>query len=324
MFAVNFAGMWLSGSRTALLCGVTGTIALIAGLVKERRSESQWLQRSVLWIAAGAVAVLAIMLLTGTTSPIRRALDIPPGRAGLVELWNRGGYGPIAVQMTREYPLTGVGAGGYRVLAPDYWRAMANDALPLDNAQNWWRHQIAELGMFGGALIDHRSRSSSRGACSRLARLRRGRGADRRCAVLLLGLGAASLFGMPTQNPLVLLLVLRAGRVAWTNRCPTPLTSARPRHAMCVVAWVVACVWRSLYAAGHVVLAAGSLNVVQRAQRANRDYVTGAYAAGAAARRQASSGGRARTRVCSGRRRRVGLVVRFWAIIRTSRRDRCT
>ena len=154
------------------------------------------------WIA-GALAVLAVLLVAGTASPIRRALDIPPGRAGLMSLWDRGGYGPIALRMTREYPLTGVGAGSYRVLAPDYHRAMANDALPLDNAQNWWRHQIAELGVFGGALVI---------AFSVLVawRVLTGREAVRDVAAastvrgLLLGLGVVSLLGMPTQNPLVL------------------------------------------------------------------------------------------------------------------------
>jgi hypothetical protein len=32
-------------------------------------------------------------------------------------------------------------------MAPDYWRTMAQDKLPFDNAQNWWRHQVAELGV---------------------------------------------------------------------------------------------------------------------------------------------------------------------------------
>ena len=74
---------------------------------------------------------------TPAASPIERVREIPSGRAGLKEvLWIRGGYGPIALRMTREYPLTGVGAGSYRILAPDYWRAMANEALPPDNAQN--------------------------------------------------------------------------------------------------------------------------------------------------------------------------------------------
>jgi O-Antigen ligase len=274
VFAVNFAGMWLSGSRTALLCGVIGAIALIVGLVRERRLDSHWLRTSAVWIPAGALAVLAIVLLTGTTSPIQRALDIPPGRAGLAELWNRGGYGPIALKMTREYPLTGVGVGSYRILAPDYWRAMANDALPLDNAQNWWRHQVAELGVFGGALIIGFSVLvgwrvvAGREGNSDVASASTVRG-------LLLGLGATSLLGMPTQNPLVLYWFFAL--VAWfAILVPDPVRRERG-PAEWRVAWIVASGLAIAYAAGHLLLAAGSLSVVQRAQRANRDYVTGAY-----------------------------------------------
>jgi hypothetical protein len=281
VFAVNFAGMWLSGSRTALLCGLVGTVALIVGLLRERRSESQWLRRSAIWIPAGALAVLAIMLLSGTTNPIQRALDIPPGRAGLIELWDRGGYGPIALRMTREFPLTGVGAGTYRILAPDYWRAMANDALPLDNAQNWWRHQIAELGVLGGGLII---------AFSLLVAWRVATGRERHPDVasastvrgLLIGLGVTSFFGMPTQSPLVLYWFLAL--VAWfaclapdpESQLPSTSlgagTSTAPR-----VAWSVAGVLAVAYAAGHLFLAAGPLHPAQRAHQANRDYVIGAY-----------------------------------------------
>jgi hypothetical protein len=211
VFAVNFAGLWLSGSRTALLCGVVGAVALIVGLWRERRSSSPSTNAAV-WVPLGVVAVLVVVLVTATVSPIQRAFDIPSGRAGLAALWNRGGYGPIAVRMTREFPLTGVGVGSYRILAPDYWRAMANDSLPLDNAQNWWRHQVAELGVFGGALII---------AFSVLVgwRVVAGREGDPDVASastvrgLLLGLGATSLFGMPTQNPLVLYWLLAL--VAW-------------------------------------------------------------------------------------------------------------
>ena len=281
VFAVNFAGMWLSGSRTAaLVCGLVGTGALFIGLWRERRSAPSSSPPLGLWIAGG-LAVLAVVLIAGTASPIRRALDIPPGRAGLMYLWDRGGYGPIALRMTREYPLTGVGAGSYRVLAPDYHRAMANDALPLDNAQNWWRHQIAELGVFGGALVI---------AFSVLVawRVLAGReiGADVAAAStargLLLGLGVVSFFGMPTQNPLVLYWFFAL--VAWfatlvpdpARRPSTSLwTGERPSEMR--VAWIVAAGLAVAYTAGHLLLAAGPLNVVQRAQRAHRDYVIGAY-----------------------------------------------
>jgi hypothetical protein len=215
-------------------------------------------------------------MLTPAASPIERALEIPSGRAGLKELfWNRGGYGPIALQMTREFPLTGVGAGTYRILAPDYWRAMANDALPLDNAQNWWRHQISELGVFGGALII---------AFSVLVAWRVATGRERDPDVasastvrgLLIGLGVTSFFGMPTQSPLVLYWFLAL--VAWFAwLVPDPSlhreTDARePR-----VAWVVAAMLAIAYAAGHLVLAAGPLHPAQRAHKANRDYILGAY-----------------------------------------------
>jgi hypothetical protein len=185
--------------------------------------------------------------------------------------------------MTREYPLTGVGVGSYRVLAPDYYRAMANDALPLDNAQNWWRHQIAELGVFGGALVI---------AFSVLVawRVLAGREAGNEVAAastvrgLLLGLGVVSFFGMPTQNPLVLYWFFAL--VAWfavlvpdpAGRPSTSLGAGERRPAEMRIAWMVAAGLAVAYTAGHLMLAAGSLNVVQRAQRAHRDYVIGAYA----------------------------------------------
>jgi len=283
VFAINFAGMWLSGSRTALFtCGLVGAAALMVGLWRERRTSSSSMTQTMKWSTVGVIAVLAVTLLTATVSPIQRALDIPSGREGLASLWYRDGYGPIALRMTREFPLTGVGAGSYRILAPDYWRAMANDALPLDNAQNWWRHQIAELGVFGGALIiafsvllawrvltgrerDHDVRERERDVAS--ASTVRG---------LLIGLGVTSFFGMPTQNPLVLYWFL--GLVAWFAwLVPGPALHRETHAHEPRMAWVVAAALAIAYAAGHLLLAAGPLHPAQRAQRASRDYVIGAY-----------------------------------------------
>jgi len=225
-----------------------------------------------------------------------------------MSLWDRGGYGPIALRMTREYPLTGVGVGSYRLLAPDYWREMSSDSLPPDNAQNWWRHQIAELGVFGGALVI---------AFSVLVgwRVISGREAGRNVAAastvrgLLLGLGVTSLFGMPTQNPLVLCWFFAL--VAWfATLVPDARRESRPAEAR--VAWIVAAALAVAYTAGHLLLAGGSLNVVQRARRAHRDYVVGAYAPEPLPQANVFQWTRQDARFIWSARDRF-MVVRFWA-----------
>ena len=104
--------------------------------------------------------------------------------------------------MIWELPLTGVGVGSYHWLAPDYSRVAFNQELPFDNAQNWWRHQLAELGMLGALPVLAWSIII---AWQTLRGARRARG-DHVATVrgLLLGLGLASLLGMPTQDPAVL------------------------------------------------------------------------------------------------------------------------
>lgn len=280
VFAMNAAGMWVSGSKTALGCAVIGAAALAVGLWRERHVSGRSSRRAALWIPVGLLAVAAIVMLTPAASPIERALaEIPLGRAGLRVLWDRGGYGPIALRMTREYPLTGVGAGSYRALAPDYQRLIKDEALPPDNAQNWWRHQISELGVLGGALVIAFSVFvawrvvTRRDAHPDLATSSTIRG-------LLLGLGAISFFGMPTQNPLVLCWFF-ALVACFDAIAPDPprlramsLGASDGGHAM---AWSVAAGLALAYAAGHLWLAAGSLNVVQRAKFAHRDYMRGTY-----------------------------------------------
>jgi hypothetical protein len=195
-------------------------------------------------------------------------------RAGLSALWNRGGYGTIAVQMIRDTPWTGAGPGMYHVIAPDYWRVMRQMTLAFDNAQNWWRHQVAELGMIGAMPVIAWSLLLTLGLLA--AAPRAGRGDAWLPRALLLGLGAASLVGMPTQNPIVLLwffgLVVwwaRASSGAFAERRLTPGTARAVSAALMVIVVV--------HAAGTAVLARGWLSVQERAKRAQREYVLGAY-----------------------------------------------
>ena len=147
--ALNWGGAWMSGSRTALVCGAFGTVMLVYGLFRAptggrgTRADTERPARETraALLAGVAVVVLVLAVMAGAIGPLRRMTERSSANASLGDLWTRGGYGSVAMRMVHDYPLTGVGAGSFNWMAPDYWRLMANEKLPFDNAQNWWRHQ---------------------------------------------------------------------------------------------------------------------------------------------------------------------------------------
>ena len=275
VLAVNGLGLWVSGSRTALVCAMAGALGLAAGLAFGGRRPAWRASRVAAALVAVAILVGALAVAGGAVGPLQRIAEVPRSRAGLAELWRRGGYGTIAVQMIRDTPWTGAGPGMYHVIAPDYWRVMRQMALAFDNAQNWWRQQAAELGVLGAAPVMAWSLLLAAGLLA--AAPREGRGDQWLPRALLLGIGAASLVGMPTQNPIVLLWFF--GLVAWWARASTGaiaegrMTAGAARFAAVVLVAVVL-----VHAAGTAVLARGWLSVPERAKRAQREYARGAYA----------------------------------------------
>ena len=281
-FAVNWSGVWMSGSRTALLCVLAGTVALALGAVHRLRV------RRVVWVSgAGVLAVsLAALALTVTlsraTSPLERTEEFAGRSPWQVAetLLARGRYGEIAARMIWEYPLTGVGVGTYHWLAPDYLRTTFNQELSFDNAQNWWRHQLAELGILGALpvlawsiIIAWLTMRGARGARGHHAATVRG---------LLLGLGFVSLVGMPTQAPAVLmafflLVAMLATASPGVGALDTASRTGASPGASLSRAWMIVGALAVAYAGGHAALASGSLNVAERAARTNRDYVVGLY-----------------------------------------------
>ena len=269
VLALNWSGVWMSGSRTGLMCALIGGAGMAVGFVQRPKMTLRTVSAT-----AGIVAVIGLaVLLARADGPLAR-LKGPEARSQLAQLWARGGYGTVAVQMTREHPLAGVGAGGYRYLAPDYFRVLANMQLPPDNAQNWWRHQLAELGISGSLLV---LVWSGLVAWHVLAR---GRSANRTQAWtargLLAGIGLCSLFGMPTQNPIVLLWFFFL--VAWL----TTLSPVPDREAVLPLKWdrvapLVVVVLAVVHVGGQILLARGPLSVAERARRFSRDYVAGGY-----------------------------------------------
>jgi O-antigen ligase len=308
---VNLLGLWMSGSRTAFLCGAVGLAGLAVGL----RTQVHVLRGRLGAVAAAAAIAAVLIFVAGAAGPLERLGAIPASAAGFDWLWNRLGYGTAAARMLRDFPFTGVGIGAYHLLVPDYSRMFTDVTLPFDNAQNWWRHQVAELGLLGAfpvvafsALLGARVLTVGRGAADGpTAWLCRG---------LLLGLGLASLLGMPTQSPVVLLgfFLLAAPLVpspaglpasaaarapewspagpgvtaaaAGPTDAPIPHTEAPvPPHAVIVsrppgwlaVVAVVCLLCAVGKAAGDLILARRQLAVPERALRAGRDYVAGAY-----------------------------------------------
>jgi hypothetical protein len=270
---VNLVGMWMSGSRTAFLCGVLGMMALAWAAW---RTAPAGRTKRLLPILAGAVLIAGgiAALAAGAVGPIRRMLAVPPTPERIVtSIVERGGYGLIANAITRDYPLTGVGVGGYPVIAPDYWHGMGRGSLPFDNAQNWWRHQVAELGLLGALPILALS-----GAVLWLVLAGRTRGeADAPSIVgrtLIAALGLCSIVGVPTADPVVLLwFFLLTGCVL--GRHPEASLAPVARHAR--AAWVIVAAVALSHAALSLALATGSLSVRARAIRWQREYVVGAY-----------------------------------------------
>ena len=259
----------MSSSRTGLVCALFGAAGLVAGVWRAHNPRQR-----LLALGSAAAAVAVAIVFAGTIGPVQRLTGMTLDRNSLAETWHRDGYGTVSTRMIREYPLLGVGAGAYRYLAPDYWRVEADQQLPLDNAQNWWRHQLAEFGLVGGAFVLAWS-----GLVAWRVLTARSRAPHTispwTVRALLVGIGICSLVGMPTQSPVVLLWFFFL--VAWLPPVTQP-AEGEPPGSWIRPAWAIALIASVLYTAGHLVLAAGPLDVTARAQRFRREHVAGAYA----------------------------------------------
>ena len=269
--AINWAGAWMSGSRTAFVCGALGTLLLVYEMLRASRRTDDETRNTSSLLAGIAAVVLALIAVAGAAGPFRRMVSGATLTVG--DLWTRGGYGTVAARMIRDYPLTGIGIGSFNWMASDYWRVMANDRLPFDNAQNWWRHQIVELGFVGSLPVIAWSL-----LIAWLVFTRRTPPANRvetaTIRGLLIGLGVASMLGVPTQNPIALLIFfyLAARFENLTNpRIPNP----EPRIPTAM--WIAGAAIAIVYASGQLILARGPLKPLARAERTNRDYIVGTY-----------------------------------------------
>ncbi|MGH9175716.1 MAG: O-antigen ligase family protein, partial [Vicinamibacterales bacterium] len=269
-------GVWSSGSRTALFTAAAGFAAVLVTAFQRTRGWGARIVPVALLLGAAGLALFAAYG-PDRTNPIARLFDTVPraesgglGRLGRA-LWERDGYGIASSRAISEHPWTGVGIGAFNHMVTDFSYVSTGALLPADNAQNWWRHQIAELGIIGAAPGIVLSLIIMLLICTGRAP------GDRRDAAVvvrsvLIGIGIVSLLGVATQHPALWLTFVTV--LYWlgalVNRAAVPGSAWSGRAV-----WAGILILPLLVAAGQLRSATGDLRVPVRATRIGFPYAYG-------------------------------------------------
>jgi hypothetical protein len=281
--ALLLVATWGSGSQSAFLAATVGGVGVAYGLWRSRTALNR---RRLLWgaAAAGLVAVLIV----GGISQLRSVAIGPIARFELVvraatkhrrlglltAMWTRNRYGTAATAMIRQYPVTGVGVGMFNSYVIDETLLLGLGAQAPDNAQNWFRHQLAEMGLVGSlgwlawlvVFVPTLCKRPSPGSSPVAAYALRG---------ALLGVGLASQVAMPTQNTAVLLTFWTF--VFWHGQLiERPLGASAPRVSG-AWRWFAACVLVLIYAGAVWRVSETTLRVPARAAAVGWPYNYGFY-----------------------------------------------
>ncbi|MDA1092180.1 MAG: hypothetical protein O3A25_02740 [Acidobacteria bacterium] len=282
VFLGSWYGLWISGSRSALGAGVVILGFVLWQLMQagDRLSRRRRLTLGmavpllacVVWAAASSAS-----LMVGPWERLaaqRPSVSVDSIRAVATELWDRNRYGTTAMQIIGDSPYVGVGVGAFHLLVPDVSHELGHGRLEGDNAQNWFRHQVAELGVLGSLgsllwvalflrLLSVGRPKDGAGPSSGLVR-----GA-------LVALGLASLVGMPTQNAAV--TVTFWVLVFWYTGLVQAPGGSPPRWLDGPRTWAAVWAIGAIYVVGLTYVSWVDLRVPFRAQRADWDYAYGFY-----------------------------------------------
>jgi hypothetical protein len=287
MIAALWLAVWATGSRTSFAAALIVSGFSLFALYRERGEAGGWRLTAprAAALAGALIVVLAILASAdlGVVGPVRRVWDSLPGNspaspptwgAFALELWNRNRYGVAAGAMIRDFPWVGVGVGTFHHIAPDF---ITDVALPPDNAQNWYRHQLTEFGVIGSlgwiawlvafaAFVVWRPSHSPPVAWA-------GRG-------MLVAFAAISLVGMPAQEIIATVTFWTA--VYWFCSLTPPevgrvLLDPASHNRLSKWSWTAIAVVVIVYTAGTVTLARGRLRVPIRALETGKPYSYGFY-----------------------------------------------
>ena len=243
--AISLAGVLASGSRTALAAWTIGTAGLtIAAVVRARQRVP-----ALLAVAAGVLAVglwaQSAAVAPDSKNPLARAFHALSDADALTvdgirtALLDRYGYGPVAAAVIAAHPALGVGIGTGDLFLADAAEPVLGRPLPADNAQNWWRQVLLELGAIGGAAPIAASLAVLL-ALVRMAR-RVGVAPAMATAAPVIGAGLILFVGVPTQH--VFMQVVMAWLIVLATAPAGGASSAEPvrRPPVVPVAVALAC-----------------------------------------------------------------------------------
>ncbi len=273
---ICWCGLWMTGSRTALLAA---GVALLTVGMSVIRTRGLRLHRNQILVAASAAALILVALVVlPIRSPLQRLRYMPTfaGDAGagwlVHELWDRSSYGGAAATLIADHPFVGIGIGMFHLVGADYVRTHLH-TVPPDNAQNWWRHNIVELGAVGSlglllwTFLFFVKLVRTGGEGDQLVPSAALKGA-------LVAIGLASMFGMPAQSlPVAITFWTFA---FWYTRL-VDRGALTPTGDLRRGAWTAMSLIVIAYLAIVVVAARGSLRPVTRAADGGWPYVYGMY-----------------------------------------------
>lgn len=269
MAAIMWVPVWATGSRTALAAALMVT-AIVAAGIPARRGRSRLIAAAIALVVLVAAVGLIAVLPRPVSGPLARIGQMVPStdmagvRVVAAELWNRNGYGTAAARAIAAYPLFGIGVGSFHEMASEF----VPGGIAPDNAQNWYRHQLAELGVIGslGWIAFLWMFGSSLGR----AGARAGETA-RPIAAVLIAIAVISLLGMPGQDPFVAITLwtFAGWHVVSAGRIDGPSPSAWHWRGAVAVAVV--------FAVGTLYFAVGPLRLPERIQRLGGEYLYGLY-----------------------------------------------
>jgi hypothetical protein len=280
---LSWVTVWASGSRSSMPLVLLGLVGILYGLWRSTRSKRQVsVAAATLLVVAGIAAIGVARSKTPVVGPVTRLVsEFRPSwssawaRTAIDQLRTRNGYGVIAADMIQQSPLVGIGLGAFNPLVDLYSQHLLHQHLPPDNAQNWFRHQIAEVGVIGS--IGWIAWCASFLILLITTPVPTDRPAGHIVRSLLIGFGLISLVGVPAQNIAVALTF-------WTfafwclgdiGRWRKPGERSRSPRA-----WAWAALWVLVFAhaMGTVYAGVTFLRPPVQAMRAGADYSSGLYA----------------------------------------------